>query len=287
MPLFGCGVNERVGAIAPTDESIQIQQANSVMIRVANKSNVEIKNIVITYYSHNEAYKMRSHPEAYGNLAPGKATDYHAVSASYSYAPMEAVIKDKQIRVGVTDFLGEGLIPNGNYTYELTYDPKAPYTYDGLSGQLKYQQTALDSEIDRALNAEIIRDILDEYYGEYGKNKVTWLSCVHQQTHRNDSEGSSPAIVYANVICTEPYFQSALGEETKKLDAIPSLPIRLELKQEGNSFSVTDYQSPRKTPLREKDIKKIFPSRAIKEMERSNIREDTYNKLRLKSGRDF
>ena len=284
MSLSGCGVNERVSAIAPTDESIQIQQTNSLMIRVANKSDVEMENIAIMYHSYDENY---SKPEDYGDLAPGETTDYHTVSASYSYAPMEAVIEGEKIRVGVTDFVGEALIPNGNYTYELTYVPNARYGYESLGSQLKYQQTALDSEIDRALNEEITQAIIDEYYGEYGKNRVIWLNCVHQQTHRNDSGGSSPVIVYASVICTEPYFQSAPGEEPKKLDAIPSLPIRFELKQEGNSFSVTDYQFPRKTPLQEKDIKKIFPSQAIKEMEHSKIRGDTYNKLRLKSGRDF
>ena len=284
MSLSGCGVSERVSAIAPTDESIQIQQTNSIKIRVANKSNVEMKNIIITYYSDDEDYSQH---EDYGDLAPGETADYRAVSASYRYAPMEAVIGGKQIRLFVSDFVGERPIPNGNYTYELTYDPDPRHSYDGFGNQLKYQQTALDSEIDRALDEEITKVILDEYYSEYGKNKVGWLDCVHQQTHRKDSEGSSPAIVYANVICTEPYFQSALGEEPKKLDDIPSLPIRFELKQEGNSFSVADYQFPRKAPLREEDIKKIFSSQAIKEMERSEIREDTYNKLRLRSGRDF
>lgn len=183
--------------------------------------------------------------------------------------------------------MGEAIIPNGNYTYVLTYNPNALHDYISLSGQLKYQQTALDSEIDKVLNEDITKATLDEYYGEYGKDKVLWFDCVHQQTHRKDSEGSVPAIVYANVVCTEPYFQSAPGKEPKKLDAIPRLPMRFELEQEGSSFSVTDYQFPRKAPLQEKDIKKIFPSRAIKEMERSEIREDTYNHLRLKSGRDF
>lgn len=93
VPLFSCGVSEKVDAIAPTDPSIQTQQTNSLMIRVANKSNVEMKNIVITYYSQAEDY---SQPENYGDLAPGETTDYHAVSASYSYAPMEAVIEGKK-----------------------------------------------------------------------------------------------------------------------------------------------------------------------------------------------
>ena len=293
MSLSGCGasewIDERVSAIAPTDPSIQTQQTNSLMIRVANKSNVQMKNIVITYEpsDKNGTTSFLPQAEAYGSLAPGEMTDYHVVGASYSYAPMEAVIEGKKIRLGVTDFFGEALIPNGNYTYELTYDPNALYSYNGLSGQLKYQQTALDGEIDRALNEGITEDILDEYSDEYDKNTVSWFYCVHQQTHRKDSEGSSPVIVYANVICTEPYIQSAPGEERKKLDAIPRLPMRFELKQKGNSLSVTDYQFPKKPPSREKDIKNIFPSRAIEEMERSQIREDTYNKLRLKSGRDF
>ncbi|MGB3297198.1 MAG: hypothetical protein WBA76_02935 [Phormidesmis sp.] len=297
VSLFGCSASElmgglmgeRVEAIAPTDPSIQIQQTNSLMISVANTSNIEMKNIVITYDSldNSGSNQFHSQPEAYGDLAPGEVTDYHTVGASYSYAPMEATIKGKRIRLGVTDFVGESLIPNGNYTYNLAYDPSALYTYNGLSGQLKYNQTTLDSEIDRALTEEITEDIFDEYYGEYGKNKVFWLNCVHQQTHRKDSEGSSPAIIYANVICIEPYFQSAPGEEIKKLNAIPQLPMRFELRQENSSFSVTDYQFPRKAPWREKDIKKIFSSRAIEEMENAEIREDTYNKLRLKSGREF
>lgn len=293
MSLFGCGVHELLGeqveAIAPTDPSIQIQQTNNIMIRVANKSNVEMKNIVIKYYSpdQNNSSQFHSQSEAYGNLAPGEVSDYHTVDASYRYAPMEATIAGKRIKLGVTDFVGEMPIPNGNYTYDLTYDSNALDTYDGLSGYLKDSQTTLDSEIDSALDEEIIQAILDEYSGEYGKDKVRWFDCVHQQTHREDRKGSSPAIVYANVVCIKRYFVPAQRGEVKLIEDMLRLPMRFELEQEGNSFSVTDYQFPRKAPLQEKDIKKIFSSRVIEEMERSEIREDTYNKLRLKSGREF
>ena len=54
----------------PTDESIQTQQTNSIKIRIANKSNVEMKNIVITYYSDDEDYSQRV--KTMVDLAPGR-----------------------------------------------------------------------------------------------------------------------------------------------------------------------------------------------------------------------
>ena len=56
-------------------------------------------------------------------LLPAETSAYRTIDSTFGYAPMEMSINNEEIRQGVTDFVGESTIPNGNYTYELTYGP--------------------------------------------------------------------------------------------------------------------------------------------------------------------
>lgn len=266
-------VNRRanqIEAIASTDETIQIQQTDRVMIRAANESDFEMKGVII---------RFPSQAEEYGTLEPHTQTDYRAVSKSYGYAMVETSIDGNQALVMPSDYVGESLIPNGNYTYSLSYDPALSNGHNKFNGQLKYQQTAIDEAIDKALDNEIAEVAFKEYY--YGKGEDGLLHCVHQQTHRQENEADASVIVYANVICAKPYS----GEESyKAIETIPRVPLRLELKKTGNSFSVVDYQSHNKL-LGQRDFRKFFPPQLIDEIGDASIRQDTYNKLQLKIGR--
>jgi hypothetical protein len=87
-----------------------------VMIRVANRSDVELRDVVVRFPSQTERY---------GDIPPGKTTEYRKVSKAYSYARIRAVIDGKEVVLQPTDYVGERLLSGGNYTYSLRHDPKA------------------------------------------------------------------------------------------------------------------------------------------------------------------
>ncbi len=99
-----------------------------VMIRVANRSDVEIHSVVV---------KFPSQTEMYGKIVPGAATDYRKVDKAYGYAYIEAVIDGKPAVLQPIDYVGERLLSGGNYTYALTYNPSATDKHDILRFQLE------------------------------------------------------------------------------------------------------------------------------------------------------
>lgn len=99
-----------------------------VMIRVANRSPVEISSVVV---------KFPSQTETYGHIAPGSATDYHKVNKAYSYAYIEAVVNEKQAVLQPIDYVGERLLSGGHYTYALTYNPDATEKFTRLRLQFE------------------------------------------------------------------------------------------------------------------------------------------------------
>lgn len=249
------------------------------MIRVANKSDSEIEDIILTFHSPSEQGGIDSQLENYGDLAPGEMTAYRLIGSSYGYMPVSASINGRQLRLGITDYLGEPLIPDGNYTHVLTYDSDA----DELVGQLEYQQTDLDSAIDKALDEKIAEQALYKYYvGEPYREGGEALSCVHQQTHRENGEESA-AVVYAWVTCFKSSLSTEAGEISKKLILIPEVPVRFELEKIEDSFVVVDYQSPHTVRLPRKEMRKLFPPQLIEDMGDFPIREATFNKLKLKA----
>jgi len=99
-----------------------------VMIRVANRSDVLMSNVVV---------KFPSQTETYGDIAPGSATDYRKVNRAYPYAYVEAVVSGNQAILQPIDYVGERLLAGGNYTYELTHNPRASDKYGRLELHMK------------------------------------------------------------------------------------------------------------------------------------------------------
>ncbi len=258
----------------------QIQQTDRVMIRVANKSDQPIDDIVIDFSGSDNGVDFAYQTEAYGSLAPADMSSYHHINSSFRYAPMEVSIGGAKIQQGVTDFVGEVPIPNGNYTYELTYGPvEGSQGKAVLESYLVYDQTTLDRAIARTLDAEITAVIAKAYYPD--KALIHWFDCVHQQTHRGAMSGTSEIVVYAKVVCSEP---SSEPHPNKRLEGILPLPIRVKLAKKENSFSVVNYQFPADYPSRENELKEIFSPQAIAEINAAPIEKETYTRLRLKVG---
>lgn len=259
------------------------------MIRAANVGDQPLGDVIIHFSSIDEkGQNATSQSEKYGDLSPAERSEYHLVNGSFRYAPMEALVNGERVRMGVTDFFGEYAIPNGNYTYELVYGPRAMNGgVEDIDGQLIYDQTALDSELDSALDEEITIAILDEYYREsdptpgidgddYGSIRS---ACVHQQTHEGINKKAASVVVYAKVICKITYPQN---ERIEKFNSIFPLPIRIELQEQNNAFFVVGYQFPQKGSDYEQDIKKIFALSAIDEIAAAEIEAATYKHLTLK-----
>ena len=101
---------------------------NRVMIRIANRSDVEIQNVVVNFPSQTETY---------GNIPSGKTTKYHNVKKAYRYARIAAVVDGKEALIQPQDYVGESLLSNGKYTYSLTYNPKAMEKYDRIRLELE------------------------------------------------------------------------------------------------------------------------------------------------------
>jgi len=266
------------------DAAAQMQQTDRVMIRVANKSDWLIDDIVIDFSALDDGVDFAYQTEAYGSLAPADMSPYHHINSSFRYAPMEVSIGDEKIQRGVTDFVGEVPIPNGNYTYELTYGlVEGSQGKAVLQSYLVYDQTTLDHAIAHTLDTEITAAIAKAYYPD--EVLIHWFDCVHQQIHRGTIRGTisgtSEIVVYAKVVCSEP---SSEPHSSNRLEGISPLPIRVELAKEEDSFSVVNYQFPADSPSRENELKEIFLPQAIAEINAAPIEKETYNRLKLKVG---
>lgn len=274
------------------DESEQVQQADRLMIRAANKGSQPLDDVVIHFSSiDRDGQNPTEQSEDYGSLTPAAVSNYRSINGSFRYAPMEALVAGELTRRGVTDYFGEYRIPNGNYTYELVYGPNPMNGgTEDLYGDLIYDRTDLDSAIDSALDEEIVDAISDEYYRKYSRTievdgdtyDMLRMSCVHQQTHRGSGSSASQVVVYAKVVCFKPSFQAALGADIEMLQAIPPLPIRIELQKKGSSFSVVGYQFPKAGSEYKTSMKRIFLPSKVEEIASSEIRKTTYNHLKLK-----
>lgn len=86
-----------------------------VNIRVANRSDVEFRNVIV---------KFPSQTEIYGNIPPGRTTEYRKVNKAYRYAYIKVEIDGQEAILQPVDYVGERLLSRGNYTYSLSYNPK-------------------------------------------------------------------------------------------------------------------------------------------------------------------
>ena len=296
LTLYSCGTahTSQTDEVERTDSSMQIQQADQLMIRAMNVGDQPLGDVIIHFYSiDTEGKNATQQTEAYGDLAPTEASNYHSINGSFRYAPMEAIVEGERVRMGVIDFVGEYAIPNGNYTYELVYGPRAMNGgVKDLDGQLVYDQTALDRAIDSAIDKEISTAILDEYYREPASTLETnsndygtlRAACVHQQTHQGSdrSKKTSSIVVYAKVVCTANSHRSLPNEKIEKFNSTFLLPIRIELQKQNESFSIVSYQFPQKGSSYEQDVNKIFSPSARDEIAAAEIKATTYNHLALK-----
>ncbi len=79
---------------------------SEVRIRVANISQFDFKNLVVT----NTTYE---------DLTSKQNTDYKVFESAYRYAFIELEIEGKTHTLQPFDFVGETLLKNGNYTYQI------------------------------------------------------------------------------------------------------------------------------------------------------------------------
>jgi len=97
------------------------------MVRVANDSNVEMRDVVVRFPSQTEKY---------GTVAANSETDYRQVRRAYRYGYVKAVVDDKEAVIQPKDYVGEKLLEPGKYTYVLSYDPAATDKYSRLGLKL-------------------------------------------------------------------------------------------------------------------------------------------------------
>lgn len=94
-----------------------------VMIRIENRSDIEIQNVVV---------KFPGQTEEYGNIPPNGATGFRQVTTAFRYAYVHAVIDGKEAILQPKDYVGEEPLKSGRYTYALTYDPRVENKYSRL-----------------------------------------------------------------------------------------------------------------------------------------------------------
>ncbi len=98
-----------------------------VMIRVSNRGDIELQNVLV---------KFPSQTEEYGNIPPGQTTTYRKVTKAYGYAYVQAVFGGQEAVLQPEDYVGEHLLSGGNFTYVLKNNPKAVDKYDKLRFEL-------------------------------------------------------------------------------------------------------------------------------------------------------
>ncbi|WFB37576.1 hypothetical protein P3T73_07360 [Kiritimatiellota bacterium B12222] len=94
-----------------------------VMIRIENRSDVELKGVIVQFPSQTENY---------GDILPGQATEYREIDKAYGYAYVEAWINGDEAVLQPEDYVGEKLLSGGNYTYVLRHNNEATEKWNRL-----------------------------------------------------------------------------------------------------------------------------------------------------------
>lgn len=92
-------------------------------IRIANRGDVPLENIVVSFHSQTEQY---------GTLAPGGVSDYRSIAKAYSVARIEATANGEAVRLQPIDFVGDEPLDGGLYTYALSFDPTGETSFSRL-----------------------------------------------------------------------------------------------------------------------------------------------------------
>jgi hypothetical protein len=98
--LFGCSNDD------------DNDNTSGVKIRLSNASQFDFQNIRINTGSSNENVSL-------GNLKMAKKTDYKLFESAYRYAFVELEINGKTYTIQPIDYVGETLLEDGNYTYQI------------------------------------------------------------------------------------------------------------------------------------------------------------------------
>ena len=81
--------------------------SNATEIRIRNDSTVELKNVVVG-------------DKKYGDIKPGRTTDYQHWEGAYRYSFVSLLANSKPLTLQPIDYVGESLLGEGKFTYILT-----------------------------------------------------------------------------------------------------------------------------------------------------------------------
>lgn len=88
------------------------EKTPELKIRLSNVSLFDFENIKVNTASSDGNVN-------FGNLKTGIKTDYKVFESAYSYAFIELQIDGKTYTIQPIDYVGETLLEDGNYTYQI------------------------------------------------------------------------------------------------------------------------------------------------------------------------
>ena len=96
------------------------EHANDVRLRIANESAFTFARVKV---------RLPGVEEEFGPIPPGTASEYRAVEVAYRYAYIEVHLASDTLVLQPIDYVGESVLPNGQYTYALDVgvDPEGKY----------------------------------------------------------------------------------------------------------------------------------------------------------------
>lgn len=85
-------------------------EADGVLIRVENNSEVDFKEVIVNSGSGNVAF---------GTIRAGKKSEYKKFESAYRYGFISLLADGKELRIQPFDYVGETQLEIGFYTYKL------------------------------------------------------------------------------------------------------------------------------------------------------------------------
>jgi hypothetical protein len=86
-----------------------------VRIRVENASALDFTSTIVGFPQQTEDY---------GAVGAGQASEYRTIGQAYRYAYFEVAAGGRRYVLQPIDYVGEELLEEGSYTYQLTPDPQ-------------------------------------------------------------------------------------------------------------------------------------------------------------------
>lgn len=86
---------------------------NGVWIRITNASSYDFKNVYVNTGSDDHQY---------GDIPAGQSSAYVEYESAYRYAFVQLQINGDTFNIQPIDYVGETLLENGAYTYEIDAD---------------------------------------------------------------------------------------------------------------------------------------------------------------------